>query len=410
VQALIGLSGIMKTKNYKKMIRIIALVMMMGCILYLFSGCGFAPGGANNNLCLEKDEDTIVNLKGQEFKGFGVSFDRLNATSDEYGSGVDPKTQGVTYIRDAAILIYESIFGEDSYQWANDNFRGSNRLGSGFKLDPTLLIHDITDKATFDIASAALGDVSSAMQGFAVAILIAVWAMGFISQIVNEKFTMETLLKTLMQLLCGVVIIFEAPTLVGWMLDAGNAIVDSFSADNDLISKFSGVSDSIINEMDNGIISFSMAIDIINLIVAPIGTIWIDYGPIIAIVMMAFPLAMMIVCAYKIVSIMIMRMLELTVRIIFAPIPLAFGAQNGFSQDTIRYLRGVMACAAQPALMIAGALCVDAIATCILHIFGMSAASEASGWIGCIAMGLSFLVLSSYLGQTKQLAQEIIAR
>ena len=102
---------------------------------------------------------------------------------------------------------------------------------------------------------------------------------------------------------------------------------------------------------------------------------------------------------------MIMRMLELYVRITFAPIPLAFGAQQGFTQDSIRYFRGVFACAAQPALMLAGVAAMPAIESALTSVF-----TGATGIMGSIACGLSYFVLSAYFGETKRLAQEIIAR
>ena len=103
-------------------------------------------------------------------------------------------------------------------------------------------------------------------------------------------------------------------------------------------------------------------------------------------------------------------MLELVVRVVVSPIPLAFSAHNGFSQESMRYFRGVMACAAQPMLMMMGVAMTGTIANTVMAILGGGDASTLTGLGGIVGMTLTYFVLSAYLGQTSQLAKEITAR
>ena len=128
-----------------------------------------------------------------------------------------------------------------------------------------------------------------------------------------------------------------------------------------------------------------------------------------AILLLIFPFIMQLICAYKIVSMMIMRTFEIMIRTTFAPIPLAFSAQNGFSEGAIRHFRGILACAMQPVLMIVGACCLESIATIVMQIFGGGDAGSITGFTASIAMGISYFILSTFFGQIKQLSNEVIA-
>ena len=104
---------------------------------------------------------------------------------------------------------------------------------------------------------------------------------------------------------------------------------------------------------------------------------------------------------------MIIRMLELTVRVALAPIPLSFSARNGFGQETVRYFRSVLACALEPLLMLIGVACTGTIAEVVAKIVGNNTGDLITG---TIAVSMSYLILAAYLAKTKELSKDIIAR
>jgi hypothetical protein len=406
----------------RKALKFILLILLICLTTSMFTGCGFVGadttnhdndikygeggGGSTNNLCtVWKDQITTADTNGASgIKANGLWGVPLKATTN-YGSAVNGDG-GLTLLRDFAVTMYESLFDQTYTYTGSDNFTGSNEFGK-FNLQPGDLIVKVNSITSSAIsANGALGGVTSAVKGMAAAILIAVWAMGFISQIVNEKFTIEILLKTLMQLMCGIVLITNSTVIVEAFAQAGNELVGSMTA-NASSSLFDGFKSALDFILVNGIFSISIGLSIGTILQFGLGTIWLDYGSIVVLIFMIIPFIGQVICAYKIVSAMIMRMLELTVRITFAPIPIAFSAQQGFSQEAIRYFRGILACAMQPVLMLVGVACFETIASAIMEIFGGTATSVLSG---AIAMTLAYLVLAAYLGQTKQMSQEIIAR
>lgn len=371
-----------------------------------FTGCGFAsPGkdGEGNRVCNAQDGDfyhygTGNNKKSESVNGFWSV--KLDPTLSDYG--LDPKS-GVTIFRDIAIMMYESIF---MTTWATDNFQGDS-MGA-LNLNPVEIIKFV-NSSTAEIINEGGGPLSNAVtaiQSLACAVLIAIWFMGFISQVVNEKFTIETLLKSLMQLLCGILLVTNAKIIVTAFANAGSALVNAIGG-GDVNSGFTGYQDAISSLLTD-VTSYNIGFSIASIFTIGIGTVWIDINAIIAILFMIFPFIILVMVAYKILSIMIMRMLELTIRIALAPIPIAFGAQSGFGQDSIRYFRATMACAMEPALMLLGAGMVGSIGKIVAQIFGMDV-SQLGLFMGMLAMGLSYLILNAYFGETKRLAKEIIA-
>ena len=238
---------------------------------------------------------------------------------------------------------------------------GGNKVSefAQMNLNPIEVIKDVnveTSKALQDGSDTykILNNIIDLLQGCAAAVLISIWAMGFISQIVNEKFSMETLIKTLMQLLCGIVLIKEGPTLVRAFVTTGNLLVDSIDANSGVA--LSGFVNELTAKMNENITVKSTYANLFNSMRFGI-TYWTDMGPVWVVAYLALPFVALMMCAYKIISRMIMRMIELIVRIIMAPIPLAFSAQHGFGQESIRYLRATFACAVEPVLMMMGAAC-----------------------------------------------------
>lgn len=338
------------------------------------------------------------------------------ARSEENAYIVDGKpdtdltVKGTSPLRQLAVLMHDSIFDQKYAGVEDDKFLDESKI-KALKLNPRELIVSVSQTTAdalnkdYEGGGGKFASIFNVLKGAAAAILISMWAMGFISQIVNEKFTMETLLKTLMQLLCGILVITNSTVLVKAFVDTGQFLTDQLSANVDFAS-FSKLEEEIRGHLSEvSVIEFGTKV--IGHASASYGTFVVDLmGPLQAIFLMAAPLFAELLCAYKICSIMIMRLLELTMRITFAPIPLAFSAQSGFSQEATRYLRSTLACAIQPALMLVGCMFVDTITDVVTGIFG----TDVSGIWGSLAMCLSYFILNAFFGESKHLAQEIIAR
>jgi hypothetical protein len=420
--------------NKNKILKVLAVILLIAFVIPVFTGCGFSASytkdstdysesGANsiknsnnqhdqtkNSLVVEW-EDTIssLNSSGNPVRDKNGIWAMSIHSYNNYG--MNGRNGGISLFRELAITMYESVFNT-TYSRTDDYFVKSDGSLGRLQLTPISLVkkvNQITSEYFADdyATKNGLTTVVDYIQGMACAILMAIWSMGFISQVVNEKFTMETLLKTLMQLMCGIVLITNSDVLVVAFANIGTDLINGFTDDT---TAFTAFQTQMYNMLRDNIFTINIGFDL-GLFIFGIGTIWIDLGCIFVMLHLVVPLIALIVCAYKIVSIMIMRMLELIIRITLAPIPLAFGAQQGFSQDSIRYLRGIAACALQPVLIIIGALCIGTIANCILAIFGGSQQShEITGFTAVLAFTLSYLVFAAFLGEVKRLAQEIVAR
>ena len=421
----------LKSNNTNLMLRrsfkMLAMVFVLLILMSSLAGCiSVEPGtdSSGGKLLYETSDDKMKSQvdRNGNYKSSGVDvtnewrvFQEV-PVSNQVWSTVPKKDSSKDCVwdntlRSLAVMMHDSIFVDSLAYSETDYFVDKNSITT-LALEPkelTVLVSNVTAEHIRPDGNEVLSKIIQVMQGFAAAILISMWAMGFISQIVNEKFTMETLLKTLMQLLCGILVITNATTLVTAFVDMGialtNAIGDVKYAAFETLEKDIVEALSTVNIVDVNIKIFSWNLTV--------GSFVIDFfGPAYAIILMVLPFYAELLCAYKICSIMIMRMLELAMRITFAPIPLAFSAQSGFSQEATRYLRSTLACAVQPALIIVGCTFVGTIAEVIFQIFGSDLAESGGpgGLLGSIAMCMSYFILNAFIGESKHLAQEIIAR
>lgn len=397
---------IKKKSRFKKVL----LLLLVFSFMFALTGCDNIPcksKSEGSSYFWKKDKVVYIKAPGiseQEIETYlDGSFGTVDFT-DNYKNAdknIGKELKGST-MRDVARLMLNSTFGEELITYSDFN----KNKWDHFTTEPVDLIKKVNTSITTELKdNTALDQVSKVIQSAAAAILITVWAMGFISQIVNEKFTMETLLKTLMQLMCGILIILNAKIFTEAFAGTGNLIVDKLSSVGDAPAQFGAFKQELSDMLSN--IDFSIVYG--DLALFKITSMsWSDQST-NAVLLLLFPFIMQVVCAYKIVSMLIMRTFELMIRTTFAPIPLAFSAQNGFSEGAIRYFRGIFACALQPALMIVGACCLESIATIALNIFGGGNANQVTGFTASMAMGASYFILSTFLGQVKQLANEVIA-
>ena len=427
--------------NKKNIIRFTVLFLILALMVPMLSGCGVEGAGytkvkydGKTEPSLEDDEPQNYSLINWNGKHLTVTYTDRDGTvhTNEKFSGLikggridanDPSEKqkpGFYLTRQVAVFMYESVFGNKR---DGDIFVSEEEKWDSLSLTPIEVIRAVNTETANQITTnsgegGVLESTIALVQSAASAILIAVWSMGFISQIVNERFSMDTLLKTFMQLLCGILIVLNAEDITVAFFNTGNDLLTNLIVEGHTAeSVFESFQKEISNEL-NTMHVWNMGVAINGLVAIPLGTIYIDIPSIMVILYLLLPLIAQILCAYKIISMMIMRMFELIARIAFSAIPIAFGAQNGFGPETIRYFRGVMACALQPVLMLVGVLLFDSIGNAAMAIaadIGAGAGAGAEGYtvtglVGSLVMTLSYFILSAYLGETKQLAQEIIAR
>ena len=397
----------------QKFLKIGLICLLILVLTTSLTGCGFAGAYVNQDVAsasgsIPSGSNTLVAVWEDKITSSAHPKNSMNGiwqvpldvdTSGAYG--LQPENSIGSLFRRIAVMMYESIFGAE---YSKDYFVGPQ--WDPFSLDPASVMNSVMTETKDLIDSNKLSTVTSAVQGLACGILVVIWALGFIQQIIDERFTIESLLKTLLQLVCGILIVLNATTIVKAFAAAGSALV--VNGNSNIGGQFGDFASSINNMLHEKLLSLNIGIDA-KIFKLGIGTIWLDFQPIMVILYLAFPLIAMINCAYKIVSKMIMRSLELLARITFAPIPIAFGSQKGFGQDAIRYFRGTLACAAEPVLMLLGCACVGEIASAVVEIFNKSAKPQSiAGITGSIAMGLAYFVLAAYFGETKRMAHEII--
>jgi hypothetical protein len=393
-------------------------------MLSAFTGCGMCSAddhtdgqsGTTGNMILKMTDDGYYTCDASEKVSDlidGTVWNSMNlACNTGNGYGLKGYERGITFMRDFTILLLKAAFNGNYAHAGHDNFATDKcDTTSTFTLDPEHVLkttNEITVNNLGDGFKGPFGTALSALIGVASAILVALWAMNFIQQVVQERFTMESALKSLMQLMMGLLVVTNAASIVGAFAETGNALMSLIEAE-DPASIFEAFKAELEEYMRTGIFSLTIGFRFFGINIS-IGTIWFDYGPIIVMLMIIIPLIAEIICAYKIVSIMVMRMLELVIRVVVSPIPLAFSAHNGFSQESMRYFRGVMACAAQPMLMMMGVAMTKTIANTVMAILGGGEAKDLVGLGGIVGMTLTYFVLSAYMGQTSQLSKEIIAR
>lgn len=395
------------------MTKLIILIVVMCIMASFFTGCGFVPGTYNqsggvfrhswaNKLCQVVDDgnEQVLKSDGSPLNGFASK--NLDPTTDY---GFAPKDHGILVIRDVVSFAMGSVLG--SPIGATDKFC-SNSLGTGVNLNPASVATNAMNAFTDAKAKSAMSTALNGVNAMALAVFIAVWSMGFISQVVNEKFTMETMLKTFMQLLCGILIMNNVDRIVGAFAGAARGMIKNAGG----TLTFGAFQQSLQKILNNGIMSLSVGFDLLNFIELPLGTIWLDWGSLVALMLLLFPMWGALQCAYKVVSMIFMNTLELALRITLAPIPIAFSIQQGFGPEMIRYFRSVFACALQPVLIAAGAACASDVASGVLTILngGSAPTGSGNGLLQSVAVGMAFIILSAYFSETKRLCQEIVAR
>ena len=385
-------------KKHTKLTRIL-IAAILCCLVFGLTGCGMLTPGSD--ICRENDEGNgLVTMQGDELLPFNfITLTTFNPARVNIGNAVNIK---IPMFRDLAVILYKSLFPN---QWEATDFESSwVKNVDGVNLDPAHVAKETMDK-TGDFLSDDLNTLTTAIKSAAITILIAVWLIGFLQQMINEKWSPETLLKTLMQLICGLIFIQNIDLVINAFVQLGEGFMDAITLEqSEAATQYQDFNQYLLSLMTS-IAAIPMGISIFAIQI-PIGAIYVDLMVIWALILMILPAFFQLQCVYKIISAIIMRTIELHVRMSFAPLPIAFGLQQGFSQESISYIRKTLSCAMQPVLILLGCALAGGIANIVSQVLNLNQASP----FGAIVMCITSLCLSAYLGETKQLAQDIIAR
>lgn len=387
----------------------------MFTLITTMTGCGFvSPGndedGGSYLVYKNKEENKLYKTNesgGSASIPWDGPYSMYLKPSADYG--FDPKDGGLTLFRDAASFMYRSVFSTNSgglatYPISGDQFKGDSDWG-GVKLEAGAMTRSITK--TLASNDDVMSSVFNICKTLAFVILTIMWACSYLSMVVNERFTPEAFIKGLLQFAIGSLVIQHSETLANAFLQMGNLIIERATGDGSF--NFSTFATAVSTELNKGAFSLNLGMDIV--IPIAIGSFWVDISALLCIVFMLIPMVIQIITAYKIASIMLIRVIELKARLTFAPIPLAFSLHNGFNTEAIRFFRELMACVLQPALIMVGVSCLPQISAAVAKVFGVTGGGSVMGMAsGAIIMSVSYLVFNAFLGQVKSIIMDIIVR
>ena len=349
---------------------------MLLSVLGVLAGCGSATADPDAGVGSGQTISIVPtdNKKGWNLKAgtkaataegvIDVKFISATASTSSFS-----EQSSLTVVRDLADILYRNVIG------SNSDTRGNiypRNYPSGMDMQPSV----VCTKTIAEIKNAmdlpAMEGIAKSLQSIVIAVLVCMWMVQFVQQVVQERFTMESLLKGFCQLILGAAIILKAPEITTAFISLGDEIFEKIASANSAVD-WRG---------------------------------WCDIGAVRAILLLVLPFIGELICAYQIVSQLFTRMIELMIRVALSPIPFTFGGMNGFGPSSISFIKSTLACACQPALIILACKCFSS----VLQVFASFAGGTLTSVLGSVLIFGAFIVLSGFLGQTKQLAQEIIAR
>ena len=306
--------------------------------------------------------------------------------------------------RQVAKMMAKTVLGSAP---AADQFDGKGGDSWGtISFSPGTILQK-TNEATIAAVTGngAMQQVYNALRKVAMGVLFVVWFMGFVSSAAGEQITMETALKSLLQLVCGMLIVLNSHIFAQAFAQLGNVAIGSSigavgAGFSSLIKK--------VNEFMSSINYLGIGVNI-GVITKGFFCLWWDSGSLFVIGLLAYPFYQAIRAAYKIVSIMISRYFELIFGVAVAPIALALSAQRGFDHGVIMYLRKITAAALQPFLIVIAVMSFESLTDMVLSIFGNASAGGLGVIPAVVAVSCSYMVFSAFVGETKHIAKEFIA-
>ena len=387
---------VVERKMVKNKFKIICLILVMVVLTTTLTGClSLAIGDAGVGLKVDSNDNLVDASTGVEVGGFGIVLHASNQVVEDITH--PEKIYGlISVTRQLPLFLFQSVLSGD----------GSDNLASapeGATLEPETVLTSTVN--AFDTLVNEGADIATTLQDFALCILLCMWAINFVGVVVNEKFTMEALLKGFMQFICGALLVENSGLIVSTIGGIGTEAMGLIEAEgNTIATEFSDLHDWIFTTFLERTLVLAAAFDIKLIDPFILGAVILDVQSVMVVIFLAVPFYLQIKLAFKIVSVVLTRSLELYIRIAFAPVPIAFAASNGFGPETIRYFRSTMACALQPALMMAGCVAIEPLVASLTDVFNVST----GGVGGVLALCASYIVISTYFGETKQLAHSII--
>lgn len=390
----------------KKKFRILLLFLIALISASTLTGCGtieidtsmekeeYTGGSGPGFMSVYKDAIVINGKEGAVQKG-------EIAPSDTVTGLVEVKNN---VPRQVAKMMAKTVLGSAP---APDKFDGQGGDSWGtISFSPGTILQK-TNEATIAAVTGngAMQQVYNALKKVAMGVLFVVWFMGFVSSAAGEQITMETALKSLLQLVCGMLIVLNSHIFAQAFAQLGNVAIGSSigavgASFSSLIAK--------VNEFMSSINYLGIGVNI-GVITKGFLCLWWDSGSLFVIALLAYPFYQAIRAAYKIVSIMISRYFELIFGVAVAPIALALSAQRGFDHGVIMYLRKITAAALQPFLIVIAVMSFESLTNMVLSIFGNAAAGGLGVIPAVVAVSCSYMVFSAFVGETKHIAKEFIA-
>ena len=255
----------------------------------------------------------------------------------------------------------------------------------------------------FDMANEALGigsDIAAQVAGFstglAAGMMVAVWFGNMLMLVIQERFTMEALLKGCMHLIVGLFVVYNARTFADLFVGLlrGNT---TLAGNNDFLDAASTALSNIKGYY--AAVGFNIPVAQVGI---PIGYVFMDDIGTAATIAIGCILVLgaQISCAVACVSALVPVGLEMTLRIQLAPLIFAMSAQTGWTPSTINYLKGCVAAGLTPtliAMMVAEAPRI--------------AAEFANG--NLLAMAVSYTIvyksMGGFVGQAGQIAHQVLS-
>lgn len=374
--------------------KILLLLFAVSFFITTMSGCGVilpdagssmikkethtkSGGGEGTHCVIFGADHATTNARGKtEYPLFVV--DSQQRTRAEISS--QPKVIPLLFLHEIGHYIVAALGGDVTDDYTGCSVSGTANLGPAEALNTALTIGQ------------GLGStIGGAASGVAMGVLVVIWCMNFITDIVNERFTMESLLKSCCKLIIGALVISYATPLV-------EAFMGLFSASTGS-NPGTGFANSLGAAMSVPVSVFGGGVNLpVFEIGAPLALVWIDLHPVIALIGI-IPLIAQVKCAVNIFTAMIVTGVELSLRATLAPLILAMSAHTGWGPHVLQYLKQSMGCALQPALV--GGLITAAI--------GIPGTLGLTGGLLIEAIGLAvaYMIIGGLVTEVKSVANHI---
>lgn len=341
---------------------------------------------------LESDPARKEWVKTDIFGLFGIGFYKAGVNYHNSGKG----------LYEIGTIMATAVLGDGGGNWET----------ATVDLSPKSVVTKISEETASAIddlkENPDLSSVTEAIIALAMGVLVFLWGANLVTKVVEERFTFETFIKSFLFLIIGVVFIDNATEIVSLLIKLGEALIPKSTGTTNLpvtdyITRVSNhLNESLVFVKANKGLGdlFKSGADSYEVIY--IGLPWL-----LSILMLLIPFIAVLLCAFQIVTQMIMRIIELVVRLILAPIPIAWSAYRGFNEGISHFLKSTFACIMQPVIIVVACIAIGTIVEVILNTLN---ATNGKWFIQMIALAFAYFSLSQFIGKSDFLSKEIIGR